>query len=430
MKNNLTNPKVKTTSLVIPIVAVMFLTTLITMASDWPQYRGSNQDCISPEKINVWPPEGPKLVWKVPMTNGYGSFSVSGDKVFGLISREIKGEMREMCVALDAATGKELWVADVTSGAYNQFGDEDAEKGGFGPRSTPTVNDGKVYVYSVDLKLCCFDAQTGKELWRVDVLKDHAGRVPHWGSAESPVVDGDLVFVAGGGSGESFLAINKNTGQVVWKTDDALISHATPVLTTMHGERQVVFFLKNDLLGISVKDGKRLWRSTVPFHTRNTAQPLVFDDKVYCGSANYSGGGLYQIIKKDDETYPKRLWFNSYRDTSYVSTPVLRDGYLYGKFGVSDRGGGFIKCIEFATGKVQWEQAGFGSGSVILIGDKLVFLSEHGELLLVEPKPDAYTELARFKALEGKCFGTPAFSNGRIYIRSNKESACYDMDAK
>ena len=161
---------VKTQPIVVPIAVMLFLIVPFAQAADWPQYRGPNQDGISTEKLNpAWPPEGPKLLWKVPFA-GYGSFAVSGDKVFGLTRRDVKGKMRKLCVALDAATGKELWAADITMGKSSATADADGERSGDGPRSTPTVSDGKVYVYSTDAKLCCFVAATGRELWRVDML--------------------------------------------------------------------------------------------------------------------------------------------------------------------------------------------------------------------------------------------------------------------
>ena len=411
------------------VAAILFLTITVAMAADWPQYRGPNQDGISTEKLDAWPPAGPKLVWKVENFSGWGSFAVSGDKVFTLIDRENNGVSSETCIALDAATGKELWTAEIAQGAkfFKNTDHASWEKGGYGPGSTPTVNDGKVYVYSIDMNLCCLDAQTGKELWRVDVLKAHAG-IPTWfGNTASPVVEGDEVIVAGGGAGQFVLGFNKNTGKMVWKTEDAINLQSTPLVTTIHGERQVIFYLKNDLMGISLKDHKTLWRSAVAQHNgHGSMMPVAFEDKVYAGSYT-EGTGVYQVVKEDGGFHSRRLWLNLSKDSGFFNTPVLKDGYLYGNYG--GYGDGF-QCIEFATGKVVWKQRVTGYGGAIIVGDKLVYLSEKGSLILAEAKPE-YKELARFdKAIEGKCWSTPAFSNGRLYIRSNKEGACFDLSAK
>jgi len=318
------NMQLKSQLIALRITVMLFLTGTAAFASDWPQYRGQNQDGISTEKLDpVWPPEGPKLIWKVPLGNGYSSFAVSGDKAFTMVSRENKGEMRELCIALDAATGKEIWAADITRGNYASQSDSYGEKGGNGACSTPTVNGGKVYAYSIDMKLCCLDAQTGKELWRVDVLKDHAGRPPFFGNTQSPVVDGDLVIVSGGGAGQSVLAINKNTGQVVWKSGDRHSDQSTPVLATILGERQAIFCLGFDLVGVSVKDGKTLWRQGIRWHDDNPSEPIVYKDQVRCGGANYAGSGLYQVMKDDDGFYTKKLWDCDHRLSPAYTTPVI-----------------------------------------------------------------------------------------------------------
>jgi len=411
------------------IATVLLLTLPLANAADWPQYRGPNQDGVSTEKLTVWPPAGPKLVWKAPNLSGWGSIVVNGNKAFTLISKENNGASSEVCIALDLATGKQLWAADIKQGVkFETRPDHNKEeKGGYGPGSTPTVSDGKVYAYSIDMNLCCFDAQTGKELWRVDVMKDHDGIMPWNSSSESPVVEGDEVIVAGGGPGQFALGFNKNTGKVVWKTEDAINLQSTPLVTTIHGVRQIIFYTKNDLMGISLKDHKTLWRSSVAWHNgHGSMQPIAFDDKVYEGSVT-EGTGVYQVIKEDGGFYSKRLWFNGSKDSGFFNTSVLKDGYLYGNYG--GYGDGF-QCTEFATGKVMWKQHVPGFGGAIVVDDKLVYLSEHGALILAEAKP-VYKELAKFdKAIEGKCWSTPAFSNGRLYIRSNKEGACYDLSAK
>ena len=419
----------KTMQDIFRVTSILILTLTAAVAADWPQYRGPNQDGISPEKFDVWPSTGPKLVWKVPNFSGWGSFAVSGDKVFTLVSRDINGLSSEVCISLDAATGKELWAADVTKGVkFPTVSDLHAsEPGGYGPGSTPVVNEGKVYIYSYDMKLCCLEAQTGKELWRVDVLKDYDGTLPWYGSYSSPVVEGNEVIVAGGGPGQFVLAFNKNNGQVAWKTESAINQCSTPLVTTIHGVRQIVFYLKNDLMGISLKDHKTLWRSAVAQHNGHGGmQPVAFGDKVYVGSYT-EGSALYQVIPEEGGFYSKRLWFNGSKDTGWVGSPVAKDGYLYAP---TDWNSPSFSCIEIATGKVLWKQKDPAKGGPILVGDKLIFLTEKGGLILVEPKTE-YKELGRFeKSIEGRCWSTAAFSNGRIYIRSNKEGACYDLSAK
>ncbi|MGA2502228.1 MAG: PQQ-binding-like beta-propeller repeat protein, partial [Tepidisphaeraceae bacterium] len=160
-------------------------------------YRGPHQDGISLEKADIqWSGDGPKVLWKEKTETGFSSFAVSDGKVFTQVVRELKGQDREVCVALDAATGKELWIADIAVGKFDGSGS--TAGGGDGPRSTPTVSDGKVYLLTPDLVTHCLDAKTGRQIWRRDLMKQNHGRNIHWNSAASVAIDGDLVFVGGG----------------------------------------------------------------------------------------------------------------------------------------------------------------------------------------------------------------------------------------
>jgi outer membrane protein assembly factor BamB len=401
-------------------------------AGDWSQYRGPHGDGICAETPNLnWPASGPKVVWKVPVKNGFSSFTISGGKAFTQMNRDIDGAPREVCVALDIATGKELWATPVGVGTYDGGGDSGTpdNKGGDGPRSTPTVNGDKVYVSNQLLVLHCLDAQTGKELWTKDLIKEHSGRNISWKNAASPVIDENLLFIAGGGPGESLLALNKDTGAVVWKGQDEMMTHATPVVATILGVRQVIFFAQKGLVSVATKDGAFLWRFPYRFVTSTAASPVVSGDMVYCSAAYGVGGGACRISKTADGFMATELYkiTENKQIPNHWSTPVLKDGYLYGIFSHKQYGSAPLKCVELATGEVKWSQNGFGQGNVILVGDKVLALTDDGQLVVVKASPSAYEETARAKVLTGKCWTTPALSNGRLYVRSTKEAVCLDV---
>jgi outer membrane protein assembly factor BamB len=404
-------------------------------AADWPQYRGLKGDGCSPETINVnWPAEGPKVLWKTPTANGFSSFSVSGGKAFTQVNRELDGGAKEICVALDAATGKELWFSIIGPGQYQGGGDEGAKdnNGGDGPRSTPTISDGKVYVFNQHLALSCLDAATGKSEWTVDITKDHAGRNIGWRSAASPVVDGNLVFVAGGGPGESMLAVDKQTGRIVWKTGDEKITHATPVAANILGAKQVVFFMQSGLVSVAAADGKELWRFPFRYNVSSAISPVISGNIVYCSAGYGVGGGACKIAKDGDKFTATELYKvpGDNKIANHWSTPVCKDGYLYGMFSFKKYSTGPFKCVEIATGKIVWEQPGFGPGNAILAGDKVAALTDDGRVVIIDPSPSGYKELAKAKVINGKCWTTPALSDGRLYIRSTVEGACVDLSAK
>jgi outer membrane protein assembly factor BamB len=414
------------------LLTFSLLAVLNASANSWPQYRGPRGDGISSESIpSTLPTEGPKCVWKVPVNGGFSSFAVSDSKVLTVVSREAGGENSETCVALDTQTGKEVWATRTGRAKYRGGADSGTEnnKGGDGPRSTPAVVGNRVFVYSSDMVLSCLDADSGKVVWSKDILKDFAGRTIGWESASSPVVEGKLVYIVGGGAGQSILAFAKDTGEVAWKAGDELMTHATPVMTTLHGVRQIVFFVQSGLLALNPESGKELWRQAFPYKVSTASLPVIGNNMVLCTAGYEIGGAGYEVMKTDGAFSSKELWRakGNKEVASLWSPPVYRDGCVYGMISFKQFGNGPLKCVDLKTGAIKWEKAGFGAGNVLLAGDKLIALADDGQVVIVKASPDSYQELGRFKALEGKCWTSPALADGKLYVRSTKEGACFDL---
>jgi outer membrane protein assembly factor BamB len=404
----------------------------LNFASDWSQYRGPNHDGKSGEDLSKWPEGGPRALWKVPTPNGFSSFVVGGGRAFTLVGRNVDGANREVCLALDADSGKELWAVPIAMAKYDGGGDSGTPEnsGGDGPRSTPSLDHDRVYTTSADLQLYCLNAADGKTLWRKDILKEFNGQLIGWKNAASPLIDGDLVFMAGGGAKQALLAFNKNDGSVVWKTQDDKMTHATPIVATIAGVRQIIFLTQTGLVSLNPTDGAILWRQKFDYRTSTAASPVVDGDIVYASAGYGVGAGAYQVTKEGDKFSSKELWRTPGKLPNHWSTPVAKDGYLYGIFGFKEYGNAPVKCVELKTGKEMWSQKGFGPGNVILVGNQLLALTDDGELVAIDPKPDAYKEVGRFQAITGKCWSTPAYANGRIYVRSTKEGACFGTSNK
>jgi len=415
--------------------ALVALAALSTASANWPQYRGPQGDGSSPEKIAAWPVSGPKVLWKVESPNGFSSFAVGGGKAFTIEGREPEGVKQEVLVARDAATGKELWAQPLAVANYGHDGGNAGakeNKGGDGPRSTPTLVGNTVVTMSAALGLQAFDAATGKPLWTRDLLKDNAGRNIQWQNAASPLLEGGLLYVAGGGPGESLLAIDPANGNVVAKAFDEKMTHSTPTAATIHGQRQIIYFLQSGLLAVEAKTLKELWRYNFPFRVSTAISPVVAGDIVYCSAGYGVGAGAVKVAKSDTGWTAQEI----YRVTgdkelaNHWSTPVLKDGHLFGMFQFKNYGDGPVKSVEVATGKVKWEQPGFGPGNVVLVGDKVLALSDAGDLVVFAADTSAYKELGRAKILEGKCWTTPIISGGKVFARSTKEAVCLDVSGK
>jgi outer membrane protein assembly factor BamB len=413
---------------------LIWLAVLLASAlfgADWPQYRGPKCDGSTPETIpDAWPPEGPKVLWKEPLGASFGSFAVSSGKAFILIERG--GD--EVCLALDAKTGRQLWAYCLGSTIFEKMGGE-------GPRSTPATDGDRVYLLGTYLELACLNAADGKEIWKHNLPKEFGGKmqlrasgINSWGSAASPLLDGNLVFVHGGGADTSFLAFDKNTGNVVWKGQNELLTHSTPVPATILGQRQIIFFCQSGLVSVASENGAPLWRYPFKFSVSTASTPIVFGDVVYCSAGYNMGTEALRVSRSNAGWTTTKLWRKEQPFCNHWTTPVCKDGYLYGIYGFKDfvqpgsNVGAPLKCVELATGKEMWSQPGFGSGgATILVNGRVLVQSDAGALVLVEATPAAYKETARFTPLGGKCWTMPAVSGGRIYARNTKMGVCLDV---
>ncbi len=408
------SPAIRALAVLVPVLAAFSLS-----AADWPQFRGPNGDGSSPEKglAAAWAKTPPKQVWKVPMGEGFGVLAVVGDKAYALAERDKK----EWCLCLDAATGKELWATPLDKTIFER-------QGGNGPRSTPTVDGGKIYCLGTYLRLVCLDAATGGEVWALDLPKAIGNTqarvrgIAKWGSAASPVQDGDFLFVPGGGKGKAFLAIHKKTGKPAWGAGDAQLTHASPCVATVGGGRQVIFFAVEGLYAFAARTGAPLWKHKVPFNISTASTPVAAGDIVYC-SAGYGVGSTAVRVGRGGV---RELWRVEGNDlANHWTTPVLHDGHLYGICGFKEYSNAKLKCVELATGKVKWSQDGYSSGGATILVDGHVLVQSKGTVVLVEATPSKYVEKGRFQALGGKCWNMAVVAGGRIYVRSIKEAACF-----
>ncbi|MCX6851762.1 MAG: PQQ-like beta-propeller repeat protein [Verrucomicrobia bacterium] len=412
------------------VLGLALATTAFSAEStDWGTFRGPSGNGIVPALANAkW---SLKQVWKSPTNLGFSSFAEAGGKVYTLVTGETDGNSGETIVCLDEKTGKQLWSKPLSIvPKYTGGGDSGTpdNKGGDGSRSTPVVNAGKVYVIDSMLGVFCFDAATGKEVWKHDVMKDNAGVQIKWENAASPVIDGDVLLLAGGGAGQALIGLNKNTGKIVWKGEDDKMTHATPVLANILGVHQAIFFTQTGLVSVDPQKGSVIWRAPFPYKVSTAASPVVFEDIVYCSAGYGVGAGAFKISKSGGKLEATQIWRRENQCFNHWSTPVVKDGYLYGMFSFKEYGAGPLACVDIRTGEDKWAEKGFGPGQVILAGDKIIATSDKGEIVVVEAKQDKYKEVARKDVLDGKVWSYPILANGKIFARSTTEGVCLDVN--
>lgn len=411
------------------LFVVLVLGTLAVPAVDWPQYRGPTHDGSSPETLRTnWAAQPPRVVWRKTLSPAWSSITVAGNRAFTQSNRRIGGVSREVCLALDAANGNELWSANLDQASYPDAGTGSTD----GPRSTPSVDGDRVFVLTSYLKLYCLRADTGAVIWRRDFLAEFPGtEVIDWQSAASPLVVGDLVFLNSNVGGQRLMAVRASDGTTVWSGQDDRMTHATPAYATLSGVPQVVFLTSRGLLGVVPDSGSVLWRYTFsPSGTSTAATPVVAGDHVYASCAYSLGAWTARVTRPAAAfTVTQTDYKRSSAYQNHWATPVHHDGFLYS---VVERSFRSFACFDLAGRTNRWTTERVGSGnpgfaSLIKVGDQLLVLTEDGEVVLVEPNPAAYTERAVFKALSGTCWNHPAFANGRLYARSSTEMVVLDL---
>jgi outer membrane protein assembly factor BamB len=387
--------------------------------TDFPEYRGRQRDGVVPRAglARDWKAQPPRLLWKQPVGGGYAGFAVAGNAAVTIEQRRD----REAVVCYDTATGQEIW-------AYPYPAHFQERLGGPGPRATPTIRDGAVYSLGATGVLLCLDAATGEQRWTVNILEKR-DNVP-WGMSGSPLVYDQVVVVnpgaqGDGGKGRALEAYDRATSREVWHGGDAAAGYSSPMLATLGGVRQVLIFDAAGLGGYAAADGKELWRHPWPtYRGINVAQPLVLDgDRVFISSGYGVGCAVLRIRQEDGRWSVQELWKNQAMHCKFTS-PVAFQGHLYGL----DEG--VLVCVEAETGKRTWRGERYGHGQLLLADDLLLILGEQGELALVEATPEAFRELGRIEALEGKTWNTLALAGGRVYLRNHEQMACYDLTGR
>ncbi len=363
---------------------VLLLIPSIATAHEWPQWRGPNRDGHSPDKhLKLdWNQNPPKLLWmKDGMGDGYASLAIAGGMIYTTGNKD--DAQKVIAMNIDGETAWETKISNVPP------------KHGYpGSRCTPTVDGSHMYVVASDGSIACLDAKSGKIKWQKDFRKEWSGRMMSgWGYSESPLVDGDLVLCTPGGKDAMIVALNKTTGEEVWKSaapasegegkDGA--GYSSIVVSEGAGVKQYVTLVGRGLIGVRASDGKLLWSyNQVANETANIPTPICHGDYVFA-SSGYGGGGsaLVKLSKNGDSVQATEEYWLDTRTLQNHHGGMIRVGdYIYLGHGHNK---GFPACVEMMTGKVVWgggktRGVGKGSAAISLVGDNLIFRYQSGEL--------------------------------------------------
>jgi outer membrane protein assembly factor BamB len=429
-----------------------------SLAADWPQWRGPNRDAKSADTglLKQWGESGPPLAWRIDkLGGGDAGPAIAAGRIFIMSNR---GD-EEVVLALSEKDGSEIWVTPLGP-AFAQR----ASQGREGPGCTPTVDGERLYVEGLAGNVACLQMADGKILWRRNLTEDFGGRVPMWSYRESPLVDGDKLIVTPGGADAILVALNKLTGETIWKAtlpdspagDSATpgnsgdgrggargpgggggAAYASPIAIDFDGQRQYVQLTARTLIGVASSDGKFLWRYDRPANRMgiNCATPLYQDGMVFASSAYGAGAGLVKLSKNADGAVTAEEVYATTDMQNHHGGVILLDGCLYGASGGNE--GGALVCLDFKTGKILWDQRATAGrrakGSLTLADGMLYYRMEDGVVCLIEPNPQQYTERGRFQQPDRTrvpAWAHPVVANGKLYIRDQDILFCYDVKAK
>lgn len=395
-------------------------------AADWPQWRGPERTGISKETglLQEWPASGPKLLWSIKDAgSGYGTPAIAGGRLY-LISNE--GLENEFLYARDASDGRLIWKYRL-----GKVGNPDQQPNYPGSRSTPTVDGALIYALGSDGDLACVEAATGKARWTKSLRAEFGGRPGVWAYSESPLVDGDAVVVTPGGDQASLLALNKNTGEVIWKSvvpGGEQAAYSSIIIVNQGGVKQYVQFLQKGLVGVDAKTGKFLWRydRTATNSPANIPTPVAGDGYIYSASSR-GGGGLVRLKPENGAFTPEQV-YHSNRLPTAIGGSVRVGDHLYGTASAG------LLCVHWPTGEVKWQERGIGAASVAYADGRLYLHGENGQVALVEPTPEGYREKGRFtppdqpeKGRGVMAWAYPVVADGKLYIRDQNRLWCYDV---
>ena len=415
------------------VLAVCLLLTGNVIAgdtgTDWPQWRGPKRDGVSTETglLRSWTGDGPKQAWKASgLGAGYSSVVVAGGTMFTTGKRN--GEM--FVFALDAATGGLRWRRKIgTTGRM--------------PSSTATVDRDRIYALDPDGDLCCLKTESGEIVWQKSFLKDFDGRMQSGrGYGESPLIDGNKLICTPGGSQATFVALDKLTGRLIWKTGVPKIGprgadgagFSSIVVSEAAGIRQYVQLIGRGLVGVRAKNGKFLWGyNRLAIGTANIPTPIVRNNFVFAANGYNAGSVLLKLLPdknggvKADEVY----FLHGGRFQNHHGGIVLVGDHVYGGHGSNN---GLPTCIELKTGRILWKRRGPGTGSaaVVYADGHLYFRYSNGIMALIEATSDGYKLKGTFKipGAGGDSWSHPVVAGGKLYLREKDNLSVYHLTAR
>ncbi|TAK97502.1 MAG: alcohol dehydrogenase [Verrucomicrobia bacterium] len=390
-------------------------TNLPLATPEWPGFRGADRSGNYPGPMIAtnWTEHPPKQLWKVPVGPGWSSFAVAGNLLF---TQEQRGPM-EAVVCYDAETDREIWNHQYEARLEDPMG-------GPGPRATPTLAHGGLFVVGATGMFLRLNPATGAVVWQKKLKEVASREAPMWGFAGSPLVIGSNVIAwAGGKDGKGLLAFDAETGALRWSAATGDHTYASPQMNTIAGEELVLMLSNDGLVLVEPATGKVRLNYEWKFSGYRALQPRVAgDDTVVLGTPMNVGTRAIRISNANGELKAEELWTSRNLKTDF-SDLVTYQGYIYGN------DAGILTCLDLKTGDRMWKGGRYGKGQLLLLENSglLLVAAEDGQVHLVRADPKEFVEVDSFKALAGKTWNHPVIVGDKLYVRNSQEAVAFQL---
>lgn len=394
-----------------PLVIVIAAVGAQLHGADWPCWRGPQYDGINRETGVTLPwKESPKAVWEAALGPAFSGISVVGDLVYTCGTEEDE----QVLFCLKAENGDVVWKKTFAGSVKDKMG-------GDGTRATPTVDGGKVYIFGGEGTLLCADAKSGREVWTKKFKKP-----PHWKYAGSVLIEENLAVVSPGGDDGGLVALDKNTGEIVWAGGDDQASYATPYPFTFEGRRYIAGMLAKTMVIVDAKTGGEVY--SMPWETKydvNASTPIYHDGHLFT-SSGYGHGAILLRLKTDGDRLAATTVWESKAILNKMHTCTLLDGKLYGADEKK------LKCVDFLTGEEVWSVDRIADektqyATLVLNGGHFIYLGEKGHLAAAKASAEGFEAVGVTPVLSGRCWTVPTLSGGRLYVRNLEKLVCLEF---
>lgn len=372
-----------------------------------------------------WSTEDPVELWRRPIGAGWSSFAVDGGRA--ITQEQVEGSEKVTC--LDLLTGEELWTQSDEGVTFLKAkeGRAGVLMGGEGPRGTPTIFGGRVFVLGSTGIAKCLSISSGDLLWQRNVITEFGGVIPKWGKSSSPLVLGEeelVLFTGSDEPGATVVACDLVSGETRWTYQGEGASYSTPRLLQIMGTPQVVCVNQNDVASLDPSTGEELWRFEWKGTNPKVGQPILIGENRILVSASYGVGSPLIEVQKDGESWTtERVWNSIRMKTKFSSVSVLGDL----AFGLDE---GRLAAISLEDGAKVWKREKFGFGQQLLVEDHLLIQTEPGDVVIGKVDEEQFTETGRIEALSSMTWNAPALAGRFLLVRNDREAVCYVLPRK